>query len=189
MSKAQYASGDIVTLKLDNAASSNTYVVESDCGDTVLLTHPLFARCLIRRDKKDLDSVSPNVKDSLERSLDFVGMNAKYLDYNTLVEHDMLCMYFVVERKFTPRQKGALANMVGTIAAMKLNNDIKAAMDLVVANAAVLDDFNAMWYRNFSALFSGKQPITSKKQRAAIFNIAGFAMAELERPAAANGYN
>jgi hypothetical protein len=46
-----------------------------------------------------------------------------------------------------------------------------------------------MWYRNFQGLFSGRQPITSKKQRASIFNITGFVMAELETPVATNGYN
>jgi hypothetical protein len=75
------------------------------------------------------------------------------------------------------------------IASIKLNNDVKAAMDLVSANAAILDEFNAMWYRNFQGLFSGRQPITSKKQRASIFNITGFVMAELETPVATNGYN
>ena len=181
--------GDIVTVKFDNAVSSNTYMVESDCGDSVLLFHPLFPHCLLRHKKSSIDTVSPNVKDSIERSLDFVNKNANYLDYNTLADHEALCMYFVVRRKLTPRQKSTLSNICGTIASIKLNNDVKSAMDIVTANSAVLDDFNAMWFRNFSGLFSGKQPITSKKQRAAIFNMAGFVMAELERPVAANGYN
>lgn len=181
--------GEIVTVKFENIVSSNTYTVESDCGESVLLQHPLFPDCLLRFHKSALDSVAPNVKDSIERSLDFVNKNSKYLDYNTLADHEALSMYFVIRRKLTPRQKNILSNICGLIASIKMNNDVKAAMELVVANAAVLDEFNAMWYRNFSGLFSGKQPITSKKQRAAIFNIAGFVMAELERPVATNGYN
>lgn len=178
--------GDIVTVKFTNMVSSNTYVVESDCGDTVLLKHPLFPHCLLRHQKSGLDLVSPNVKDSIERSLDFVNKNAQYLDYNTLADHEALCMYFVFRRKLTPRQKSILSNICGNIASIKLNNDVKAAMEIVTDNSAVLDEFNAMWYRNFNGLFSGLQPITSKKQRAAIFNIAGFVMAELERPTALN---
>lgn len=187
MSQREYSPGEIVTLKFDNVVSSNTYVVESDDGDTVLLYHPLFPTALIRTQKQRLDLVSPNVKDSIERALDFVKSSGQYLDYNTLADHEALCVYFVIRRKLTPRQKNALSNICGTIASIKLNNDIKAAIDLVTANSAVLDDFNMMWFRNFSGLFSGKQPITSKKQRAAIFNIAGFVLAELERPSAANG--
>lgn len=178
--------GEIVTVKFENVVSSNTYIVESDDGDTVLLCHPLFSACLMRFSKRQLDIVSPNVKDSIERALDYVKNNAQYLDYNTLADHEALCMYFVIRRKLTPRQKSILSNICGTIASIKLNNDVKVAMELVTANSAVLDEFNAMWYRNFSGLFSGRQPITSKKQRAAIFNIAGFVMAELERPTVPN---
>lgn len=181
--------GTIVTVKFDNMVSSNTYVVESDCGDTALLHHPLFPKALIRYSKQDLDVVAPNVKDSIERSLDFVNKNSQYLDYNMLADHDALCMYFVIRRKLTPRQKGILSSICGLIASIKLNNDINAAMELVKSNEAILDEFNAMWYRNFKRLFTGRQLITSKKQRSAIFNIAGFVMAELERPVATNGYN
>lgn len=189
MNTREFNRGDIVTVKFENMVSSNTYIVESDCGDTVLLQHPLFPHCLLRYLKADVDTVSPNVKDSIERSLDFVKKNANYLDYNTIADHEALCLYFVIRRKLTPRQKNILSNICGLIASIRMNNDIKAAMELVAANAAVLDDFNAMWYRNFQGLFTGKQPITSKKQRAAIFNIAGFVMAELGRPVATNGYN
>lgn len=189
MSNKELAKGSIVTVKFDNMVSSNTYVVESDCGETVLLHHPLFPKALIRYRKDQLDIVAPNVKDSIERALDFVKKNAEFLDYNTLADHEALSLYFVVRRKLTPRQKNILSTICGTIASIKMNNDVKAAMELVTANSGVLDDFNAMWYRNFQGLFSGKQPITSKKQRAAIFNIAGFVMAELERPSATNGYN
>ena len=93
-----------------------------------------------------------------------------------------LCLYFVVRRKLTPRQKNLLSNICGQIAGIKLNDDIKYAMSLVASHEAILDEFNLMWYRNFSGLFSGRQNITSRKQRSAIFNIAGFVLAELERP-------
>lgn len=185
--KDRFESGEVVTVKFENAVSSNAYVVDKDDGDTVLLKHPLFPSCLLRYAKSDLDLVAPNVKDSSERSLDFANVNAKYLDYNTLADHEALCLYFVVRRKLTPRQKQFLSNTCGSIAAIKLNDDIKAAMELIKAHEAILDEFNGMWYRNFAGLFTGRQTITSKKQRSAIFNIAGFVMAELERPVAPKG--
>lgn len=182
MEKREFKSEDLVTVKFDNVVSSNTYIVDSVEQESVLLKHPLFPLCLLRYSKNELDLVSPNVKDSTERSLDFVNKNSNYLDYNTVADHEALCLYFVVRRKLTPKQKNILSNICGQIAAIKLNNDLKVAMDLIKNHEAILDDFNAMWYRNFSGIFVGKQVITSKKQRAAIFNIAGFVLAELERP-------
>ncbi len=185
--KERFLGNEVVTVRFTDEVSSNTYVVDRDEGDTVLLKHPLFPECLLRYAKSDLDLVSPNVKDSTERSLDFAKANEKYLDYNTLADHQALCLFFVVRRKLTPRQKQLLSNICGSIATIKMNDDVKKAIELIKANEAILDDFNAMWYRNFSGLFSGRQNITSKKQRSAIFNIAGFVMAELERPVAPKG--
>lgn len=186
--KDRFLGGEVVTVKFENAVSSNAYIVDSDDdSDTVLLKHPLFPQCLLRTPKSDLDLVAPNVKDSTERSLDFANSNQRFLDYNTLADHESLCLYFVVRRKLTPRQKKLLSDICGVIAGIKLNDDIKAAMQLVKENEAILDEFNGMWYRNFNGLFTGRQTITSKKQRSAIFNIAGFVMAELERPVAPKG--
>lgn len=186
--KNRFLGGEVVTIRFENTVSSNAYIVDSDDGgDKVLLKHPLFPSCLLRFDKVDLDLVAPNIKDSTERSLDFANANQRYLDYNTLADHEALCLYFVVRRKLTPRQKNLLSNICGSIASIKLNDDVKVAMHLIKENEAILDDFNAMWYRNFSGLITGRQPITSKKQRSAIFNIAGFVMAELERPVAPKG--
>lgn len=184
MSEKEYAKGSVVTVKIDNLGSSNTFIVESDCGDTALLFHPLFPKCLVRFSKSELDLVAPNVKDSTERALDFINNNLRYLDFNALADHEALSLYFVVRRRLTGRQKQSLANICGAIAEIKLNHQVKEAMALISANQAVLDEFNLMWYRNFSELFSGKKVIQSKKQRDAIFNIAGFVMAELENPVA-----
>lgn len=183
--KDKFSKNDVVTVRFENTVSSNAYLVDTDDGnDSVLLKHPLFPECLLRLNRADLDLVAPNVKDSTERSLDFANSNQKYLDYNTLADHEALCLYFVVRRKLTPRQKKLLSDICGSIASIKLNDDVKIAMELIKAHEAILDDFNTMWYRNFNGLFTGKQTITSKKQRSAIFNIAGFILAELERPIA-----
>lgn len=176
---------DIVTCPFDNSVSSNTFVVDEVVGSTAILKHPLLPEVLVRKNLADLNKVGPNLKDSTERSLDFAKNNIKYLDYNTSADLEALCLYFVFKRKLTPRQKGTLSNTCGFIASIKLNNDIKEAMDLIKRNEGILDEFNAMWYRNFKNLFIGRQQITSKKQRSAIFNIAGFIMAELETPSTA----
>lgn len=172
---------DVVTLSL-NTQSSNTYLVDTDEGETVLLTHPLSAGLLLRAPKSSVNLVSANVKDSTERCLDFANSHRKMLDYNTNLDLDALGVCFFMTRRLTPRQKFVLANICGILAAIKFNNDLKASMDFVSKNSTLLDEFNMMWYNNFKALFLGRQPVTSKKQRGAIFNIAGYVLAELETP-------
>lgn len=180
--------GDIVTKSFDNVVSSNTYIVDeviidnSDETSDALLIHPLFPDILVRAKFSELNKVAPNVKDSTERSLDFASNNKKFLDYNTVADLEALCVYFVVRRKITPRQKHMLSSICGTIASIKFNDDIKEAMIFVRKNEGLLDEFNGMWYRNFKGLFSGQQLITSKKQKDAIYNIAGFVLAESEIP-------
>jgi hypothetical protein len=179
----QIKSGDIVTLK-SNGSASNTYLVDSFemWSDSVLLTHPLAKGLLLRVKSEDVNKVSANIKDSMERSLDFANSSREFLDFNTNQDLDALCMYFFVKRKLTPRQKYTLANICGILATVKFNSDLHETMLFIKANVSLLDEFNLMWYNNFKGLFSGRQPITSKKQRSAIFNIAGYLMAELKTP-------
>lgn len=176
--------GDVVTIPFENLVSSNTFIVDTVVGDDALLYHPLFPKILVKEQVVKLNKVQANLKDSTERSLDFANNNKKYLDYNTTADLESLCTYFVVRRKLTPRQKSLLSSICGKIAGIKFNDNIQEAMNLIKKNEGVLDDFNGMWYRNFKSLFVGRQPITSKKQRDAIFNIAGFVLAELETPVA-----
>lgn len=175
---------DIVTLDRKSAAS-NTYVVDSDEGNTVLLSHPLIKNyILLRVDKELLNKVQANIKDSTERGIDYANVNKNLLDYNTCNDLDSVAIYFVLSRQLTPRQKQTLANINGIIASVKFNNDLGETMKFVMKNSAMLDEFNAMWFNNFKGLFTGRQPITSKKQRSAIFNIAGYILAEMENPTA-----
>ena len=182
--------GDIVTKSFDNLVSSNTYIVDSILipettgliSTEALVFHPLFPTVLLREDLSNLNQVSANLKDSSERSLDFANGNKSVLDYNTVADLEALCMYFVVRRKITPRQKHMLSSICGSIASIKFNDDVKLAMDFVKKNEGLLDEFNGMWYRNFKGLFSGQQQITSKKQKDAVFNITGFVLAESENP-------
>lgn len=177
----EYKSGQIVT-RVNALNASNTYFVDRDEGDTVLLTHPLAKGLMIRVSKQELNIVGSQLKDSIERCIDYANIRRDMLDYNTNQDLDTLCMSFFIKRQLTPRQKQTLAAICGILATIKFNNNISEAMDYVAQNSNVLDEFNLMWYNNFKALFTKKIPVTSKKQRGAIFNIAGYVLAELESP-------
>lgn len=177
--------GSIVTINLENANASNTFIVHEVLSDgSVLLEHPLFNEIIVRHHKEDLNTVVANIKDSTEKCLDFAKNRSDFLDYNMKGDLDALCMYFIVKRQLTPRQKSTLSRICGVIAAIEFNDSLQDAMNFISKNEAMLDDFNRMWYNNFQGLFKGKQAITSNKQRASIFNMAGFVLAELTNPKA-----
>lgn len=173
--------GSIVTVALDNSPS-NTFIIDTVETDSVLLTHPLAIGILIRVPNEKINNSPANVKDSIERGIDYANQNKNYLDYNTIGDLEGVGIYFALKRKLTPRQKYSLANICGIIASVKFNNDLREAMDFVIKNQSLLDEFNKMWFNNFKGLFLGHKQITSKKQRSAIFNIAGYVLAELETP-------
>lgn len=180
--------GELVTVQLEeNNKASNTFVVvghlSDDLGfvsDAIVLQHPLHSGCFIIKQIGELNKVQANLKDSTERSLEFARKSDEYLDHNIRGDLEGLRLCFVVNRTLTNHQKNLLSSICGTIASIKFHNDISSAMRYVVENNAVLDDYNRMWYTNFRDLFTGKKPIVSPKQRASIFNIAGFVLAELE---------
>jgi hypothetical protein len=171
----------VVVVDLKSSAS-NTFIVDSDEGETILVTHPLSPNILVRVSKDDVNKVVANLKDSTERCIDYANFNKTHLDYNIKVDLECLGIYFGVKRKLTPRQKQLLANICGILANIKLNNDVKQGMALVSENESLLDEFNLMWFNKYKSIFSGKQSITSQKQRSCILNMAGFVMAQLENP-------
>lgn len=174
----------LVTVDLDNKNSSNTFIVDTVEENSVILTHPLLNGVLLRVSREKVDTTSANIKDSIERAIDFANSNKTYLDYSSILDLESVAIFYIVKRKSTPRQKQTLANICGLIAKAKFNDDLKPAMSYVAKNKSVLDDFNTMWFNNFQGLFTGVQLVTSPKQRSAIFNIAGYAMAEMENPTA-----
>lgn len=171
----------VVTLDI-GSQSSNTYVVDTVEEDTLLLTHPLSPGIMVRVQKSLVNTTSATIKDSTERGIDYANSNQKYLDYNTTLDLEGLAIYFALKRKLTPKQKQSLASICGMVAMVKFNNDVREAMNFISKNQSLLDDFNLMWYNNFKGLFTGQQVITSNKQRSAIFNMAGYVLAELETP-------
>ncbi len=180
-----FQKNSIVTVDLGTKnTSSNTFLVDTDEGDTILVKHPLACGFLLRVHKDDVDTSSANLKDSLERGIDYANSNRQLLDYNTAADLDALGIYFTLKRKLTPSQKHILANICGSIASSHFADNIREAMSFITKNQTLLDDFNSMWFNNFKPLFTGQQNISSKKQRSAIFNIAGYVLAELENPTA-----
>ena len=183
MSNNQISPGEIVTVDFGNLISSNTFIVEDVLEDDFyLLKHPLFEGILIKKHSSYLNKIPARLKDSSERSLDFARRNYTYLGYKELADLEALSLFFVVRRLLTDNQKNILSRINGTIASIKFNNDIDVAMKFITDNQGMLDEFNKMWYNNFKNIFSKKQPISSKKQRSTIFNMAGFILAELENP-------
>jgi len=187
MKTSQIKKGDIVTADFGNSKASNTFIFEGLYGEgdqktVALLKHPLAPKIIFPYKTEELNQDSVRIKDSTERSLDYVLRHQTRLDYNALSDLEALCLYFAVTRKMTPKQKNILSGLRGTLASLHFDNNINDAMDFIQENDILLDDFNLMWYNNFSGLFKGNQSITSKKQRSAIFNIAGFLLAEVESP-------
>jgi hypothetical protein len=172
----------IVTIELNNC--SITFVVDTIEETTVLLSHPLASGILFRVNKEKVNTTSANIKESMERGIDYANSNREYLDYNTASDLEALAIFFTIKRKLTPRQKQTLANICGIIASVRFDNDLRETMNFIIKNSSLLDEFNMMWFNNFKGLFSGQQIVTSKKQRSAIFNIAGYILAELENPTA-----
>ncbi len=172
----------IVTVEFGSNNSSNTFLVDSEDGEHVLLYHPLSPTLLIRKLKSDLDLVSPNIKDSTERCLDLAKRYNAQLSHTDFCDLEAICMFFVAKRFLTPKQKNTLATICGSIASSEFKDDINQAMNFITNNSNSLDDFNQMWYHNFRGLFSKNQPITSKKQITSIFNIAGFLLAQIGNP-------
>lgn len=179
MNNKTYTPGTIVCLDLDNKFVSNTFLIYKDLGDTVLLNHPLSLNTLMEVSKDTLDKVSPVMNDSTERNLLFANKYKDLIDFNSQADLESLCLYFIVKKQLTPKQKNILASINGTIAALKFYDNINQVIEFIKKNAILLDDFNKMWFNNFKLLFSGEKPITSPKQRQAIFNMAGFLLAEL----------
>ena len=173
--------GEIVTYEVSKGAS-NTFILDNIIDEVAYLKHPLNVKCVVKAFYGDLNQESAMLKDDTERCLDFTKTNKSYLDYNTSADLEAICLYYVYKRQLTSKQKGSLSNMCGIIASIEFNNEIRDAMKFIVTNEGILDEFNRMWYTNFKGLFEGNQHITSKKQRASIFNIAGFALAQLETP-------
>lgn len=178
----------IVTVEQLSGETSNTYLVECEIGDQVLLNHPLMIpNVFLRVAKSRVNQVQSTLKDSVERAIDYAKTNSKYLDYNSTRDLEAIGLYFAIRKDLSPGLKNLLANVNGVIASHKFNSSLDAAMEFIQKNSDLLDDYNHMWFTNFKDIFAGKDSVKTKKQRTAIFNIAGSVLPEFENPVASAG--
>lgn len=162
--------------------TSKTFIIDTVEGETALLSHPLSSLFLMRVPMKELDIFPAKVKSSSERALDFVKSHVSYLDRESEMDFDALCLYFIHLRKFNNPQKHLLSNLMGRVAAGLLQYDLESARLLVIENQELLDEFNLMWYNNLIKIFSGEIGRPSEKHKISVFNIAAFVMAERVNP-------
>lgn len=181
MNTIQIKKGDLVTIPLQpNNAASNVFQVARKLDGESVLNHPLFPDCYIIKNDDELNQAAASMKNHTEKCLEYASKYKKYLDYETSIDLESLCLYFTINRKLSPKQKKALSNICGKIATIYCADDISFALRTVNENIALLDEFNNMWYSNFEKIFKGQKTIGTKNQRITVFNMAGFVLAQLE---------
>lgn len=176
----QIKQGDLVTVQLsENSTASNVYSVHRKLDGECVLSHPLYPQCLIIRPDTELNLVAASLKNSTEKCLEFVMKNRTFLDHNSVCDVLAMAAYFVINRKLSSRQLKVLAGYCGKIASIILDNNLGSATKKVADNAALLDEYNLVWFNNLRDIYSGKKT-PSPNQRESVFNQAGFILAQLE---------
>lgn len=173
--------GDLVTVELSATNSaSNVYVVARKLEGECLLQHPLAPQCYLLKPDADLNRAPPSLKNSMDKCLDFSAKNLEVFDANDATELRALFCHFVLNRKLSQRQGRTVSAACGKVAAAMLRNNVNAAIHLVVENKGLLDEYNLYWFETMSDIYLGQKKGVSPKQRIAIFNQAGFVLAQLE---------
>lgn len=181
MAKQDIKQGDVVTVKLeDNNLSSNTYLVARKLEGESLLNHPLAPDMYVIRKDEELNDTLAQLKSDEERQLEYCVKYQKYLGFDAYSVMTSLILFYVMYRKMSARQKKLLSDICGEIAAVYCNNDLSIALRTVNENQALLNEFNLMWYRNLRSIFQGRQRAERPGQVSAIYNMAGFVLAQLE---------
>lgn len=166
----------------NSSGESNVYSLFKDLGEDALLSHPLAPHILVMKSKKELDSVPATQKSPYERCLDYLQIHKSVLDYNEEAVVDSICLYFVVNRKFTPRLKNQIARLIGTPANIEFQGNLQKAIDFVNQNSALFDDYNKRVYANtkYKPIFDGQTLPVDSRQLETVFNLAGFILAQLQ---------
>ena len=173
--------GDLVTVQLpENNQESNVFIIDNILNDLqYAVHHPLCPDIHINKLATELDVVTPAPKSQMQRQLEFTLDLKKHLGPDDVADLEALCMFFVVNRRLTNRQKQILSTLGGKVASEHCIQDLDIALRIVRDNKALLDDFNRMWFANFHKIFAGQREVTSKRQRSSIFNMTGFILAQL----------
>lgn len=161
---------------------SPLYIIKSIKNGQCLLYHPKTPSIFMQ---VEVECLRPNVgyiKGSLERALEFIENDLEKLDFYEVQDYVSLLTCFSVHRTFTKNQKRILYSICGKLAKIHFNEDLNKTMSFIVENNPLLDEFNTMWFNKFKKLFDKKIPVKGKRQKEAIFNMAGFLLAELKIP-------
>lgn len=174
--------GDTATIVLGQANTPCSYKIDSIESDTVLLSHPFLRGLLLRYPSDQLDKMSPPIMSSTERGLFFVlqkhGAYLNYYDHQSILA---LATHFALERKLTSDQLRVLSTVLGQIAKIELSGSLNVAMKLLLDNEVLLDEFNTTWFNIFKPYLTKAKPVYKENHRTAIFNMAGFVLAEVAR--------
>lgn len=173
--------GDLVTLTLGEYNTvSNTYRVERKLETECILSHPLAPECFIIKKDDDLNSELATLKDPIEKCLYYAKKHRDYLNHVTKADLDSLCIYFVLKKVFSSKQRSELAAICGKIACIILGDNLSLAISKIKGNEALLDDYSQILYNNYKNLLENKTKIKAVSEKHAIFNIAGFILAQLD---------
>lgn len=173
--------GDLVTLQVGEFSTvSNTYKVERKLEAESLLSHPLAPGFLILKKDDELNSALGILQNDLEKCLSFAKKHDEYLGYSLKSDLDALCMYFVIKKNITSKQRNELSNMCGKVASVILNNNMQLALMKIRENKILLDDFNIALFNAYKEVIEDPLKIKDKSARYTIFNISGFILAQLQ---------
>ena len=179
MNSNTITNGQIVTFDF-GTENSNTFYVRDVIGEEALLYHPLKPSVLKLIPLDKLNLVQANLKSDLDRMFELVHLHEKSLGYDSGTSFEMLCYFYIQNRKLLNPQKKELSNLAGIVAGIVLNSNLEEAKRLINTNVALLDSFNQLWYNNLkdTILKEGGSLSLSDKQKMSIFNMAGFVLAQ-----------
>lgn len=160
---------------------SNTFQVFSDSGeDVIYLNHPLAPQCITTRTLAEINIVSPKTQAPIERCLFYLKKHEGLLGSQVSGEMLGIYYYFILNRDLTKTQKSTISRFCGKVAELKFSSNVEQAVVVINQHAALLDEYNLMWFNKFSKLFKNPTLINTKSRRSAVFNMAGFVLAQLE---------
>lgn len=178
--KKSIKEGDLVTISLNEYRRvSNTYHVLKKLDQECILRHPLAPDCLLLKPDSELNIDFPTLQNSVEKCLFFAKKSKECLGYTMASDLEALCLYFVVKKDFSPKQRQEITNMCGKIASVVLGNNITSAIMIIKENKPLLDEYNHALVNEIAHILKDPLSLKSKAERYKIFNITGFLLAQL----------
>lgn len=159
--------------------SANTYKVVRKLKGECLLAHPLSDDCFLLKKDKDLNNFQATLQNSIEKCLNFANKNKHLLGHSSRYDLESMIYLFVIKRELSMKQKAELSSICGKISSVMLQNNLQSAIDYINPNNAILDDHHTTLFNSVKECIKNPTKIRTKKEKFAIFSIAGFLMAQL----------